>query len=147
MLKKSILTNYKIARKEKDEITKEVLWIIISNIKNKEIELRPQNKEITNDDIIKIIQKEIKQIDEEIELFKKSNELKIPVLEIQKDYLNSFLPKKLSKDKLEEIIKTFIKENNIDVSWSWKWKLFKFLKENYNNLYDWQLVNEIINKL
>lgn len=136
---------YLNARKTKDEVKKDVLWIIIANIKNKEID---KKWELTDTEILKIIEKEIKQINETIESLKKVNRLEDIEKEKKKiEILNQFLPEKLSKDELKQIIVNWIKENNIDNILSKRWELFKFLKSKYDWLYDWKDVNEIINEL
>jgi len=53
----------KQAMKDKNIVTRDILRFVISQIKNKEIDTQ---KPLTDDEIIKIIKKEVKQIDEVI---------------------------------------------------------------------------------
>jgi len=53
----------KQAMKDKNIVTRDILRFVISQIKNKEIDTQ---KSLTDDEIIKIIKKEVKQIDEVI---------------------------------------------------------------------------------
>lgn len=75
------------ALKDKDTLRVSVLRFLISAIKNKEIELRSEHRELTNDDIAKVIKKQIKQRNYEVDMYttagreeqaeKASSELKI----------------------------------------------------------------------
>ena len=53
----------KQAMKDKNIVTRDILRFVISQIKNKEIDTQ---KSLTDDEIIKVIKKEVKQIDEVI---------------------------------------------------------------------------------
>jgi len=55
--------DYKTAFKAKEKISKEILNFVIASLKNKQIELQ---KELTDDDVIKVIKKEIKMREETI---------------------------------------------------------------------------------
>lgn len=93
----------------------------MSNIKNKEILLKQKNEEIKDTDIIKIIESEIKQIKDSISYLEKANkedEIKKENLKIS--IIEKYLPKKMSKDELREIISNIIKENNIKEINKWK---------------------------
>jgi uncharacterized protein YqeY len=64
-----IKQDYKEAFKAKDKVKKDILNYIISQIKNKQIELGYEPKD---EDIIKIIKKEIKNRQESISFLKQS---------------------------------------------------------------------------
>ena len=57
----------------------EVLRYFLAQIKNKEIELRPQNVELKDEHIYKVLRKLLKQIDETVEMCEKAGRL--PALE------------------------------------------------------------------
>lgn len=63
--------NHKLyeAQKDKDTLRISVLRLLISAIKNKEIELRPQDQELTDEAIAGVIQKQMKQRKESIEMY------------------------------------------------------------------------------
>lgn len=50
-----------------------VLRYLISQVQNKEIELRGQQKPLTDEDVFKVIRKQIKNRKEAIELYQKGN--------------------------------------------------------------------------
>lgn len=104
-----IKEQFKRAMLDKNEDRKRVLGNLMALMKNKEIELRAKNKELTDEDIIGLIQKTIKQDAEANEMFiqggradlVKQNEVEIAILQ-------SFLPKQLSETELKEVIEVMI---------------------------------------
>lgn len=66
-LKKSLLQ----ARKDKDELKTSALTYLLSKIQNREIELRAQKEELTNEHIEKVIRKQVKDLGKAIEMFQK----------------------------------------------------------------------------
>jgi len=60
-------------QKAKDTFKVGVLRFFLSQIKNKEIELRGQKKKLTDEDAFKVLRKEIKNRKENIELYEKAN--------------------------------------------------------------------------
>ena len=139
--------NYKnYWNKRQDEIGKELLSLILSNIKNKEILLNTKWEKVSDTDIIKIIENEIKQIKDTISYLEKAwKENSVVEEKIKIIILEKYLPKKLTEDELIKIIKDIINENNINDINKWKWIIFKILKEKYGGKYDWQIVNTILN--
>lgn len=108
-----IRDEYKKAILKKNEDRKRVLGNLIAQMKNKEIELRAKNKELSDDDVIALIQKTIKQDQEANQLFAqggrddliKQNDVEIAILQ-------AFLPKQLSESELDEAIKAIIAITN-----------------------------------
>lgn len=58
--------------KTKDLARLGVLRFLLSQIQNKEIELRPQNQEITDEIVFKVVKKHLKQKNEAFEMCKKA---------------------------------------------------------------------------
>src|SRR3989344_5949191 len=59
-------------QKARDTARLEVLRYLLAQIKNREIELRPAGKEMNDEEVLKVINKQIKQRVDTIEDFKKS---------------------------------------------------------------------------
>lgn len=105
----NIRDEYKRAMLDKSEDRKRVLGNLIAQMKNKEIELRVKNKELSDDDVIALIQKTIKQDQEANQLFAqggredliKQNDVEIAILQ-------AFLPKQLSDSEIDEAIKGIV---------------------------------------
>ncbi len=60
-------------QKNNDALRLSVLRYLLAEVQNKEIEYRAEGKEITDEDLAKIIQKQIKRRNDSIELYKKGN--------------------------------------------------------------------------
>lgn len=98
----------KIALREKKDIRKNALRMALSSIKMAEID---GQKELDDAVIISIIQKEIKTRDETIAEAKKAGrEDMILNLEAEKEVLSEFLPKPLTDQELQELVKKIIQD-------------------------------------
>ena len=86
------------AMKEKDVIKKEVLTMLIADIKNKEIET---HSNLSESEVIKIIQKQIKKLKETVEL---AGDRDTIVYEGQIAYLTTMLPVQYSENEIMEIL-------------------------------------------
>ena len=58
------------AIKSKDLLRVSVLRYLLAGIKNREIELRPENKVVDEEQVIKVLEKQIKQRKDSIESYK-----------------------------------------------------------------------------
>lgn len=109
MILDKINEDYKMAVKNKDEIKREAINMLKSAIKYREIELRANGKELTEDEIISVIQKEIKKRKEAIELYEKGGREELVQKEKKEiEILESYLPKQLSEEEIKEILKDVI---------------------------------------
>ncbi|MEI6774429.1 MAG: GatB/YqeY domain-containing protein [bacterium] len=106
------LTNdYKEAMREKNEIKKIVLNLILAKIKNKKIELQ---KDLEDVDIVGIIKKEVKEILETMGFLEKANKLEDLEIEKQKkSFLDAYLPATMTKDQTTELLTKLISDHNI----------------------------------
>lgn len=76
-------------QKSGDTLRLDVLRFLLSQVKNKEIEFRSQHKEMTDEDVFKVIRKEIKNRKENIELYEKIS--RNDLLEREKSELEIYL--------------------------------------------------------
>ena len=105
-LKETIETEYKNALKSKDKIKISTYRLILSSIKDLDIQNRsgPNKKETDDEDIKKLFKKMVKQRTESIEIYKKNNRSDLlKVEQNEHDILCSFLPKQLSDDDVKKI--------------------------------------------
>ena len=108
-LKNQILNNMKSSMKDRDVARVKVLRFLNSAIKNKEIELRPES--LSDDHIVGVIRKQIKQIKESLEHYKTAGyKEQASEGEFQLSVLESYLPKALSDGELMKIVKQVITE-------------------------------------
>ena len=92
----------KVAMREKDNLKRDTIRLVMSSIKQIEVDER---REVTDEDVLKIIQKGIKQREDAINFAKDGGRDDL-VEQNQKeiDILKNYLPKQLSDDELKSII-------------------------------------------
>lgn len=144
MITDVISNAYKQAMLNKNEDRKRVINTLRAEIKNKEIELRSSQKELTDADVLSLIQKLIKQNKDAIQMFAdggrqdlvEKNEMEISILE-------EFLPKQLSNDEIDNIIQQEIEKNGYN-SMKDMGKLMGYFKSNYSGQVDMGYVSKQI---
>ena len=111
-LKEKILKDMKTSMKNREAPRVKILRFINSALKNKEIELRPEV--LTDEHIIRVLRKQIKQAKESLEHYKKAEyKSHVEEEEFQLSVLESYLPKFLSKEELEKIVAEVIVESQV----------------------------------
>lgn len=109
-LANKIMDDYKTSMKNKDTIRKNTIIMVRAAIKQIEVDER---KEVTEDEIIAIITKQVKEKRFAIEEFKKgSREDLVQLTEAEIDILLEYLPKQLTEEEVEQIVIETIKEIN-----------------------------------
>ncbi len=100
-LLKQIDEDLKKALKSKKVLESEVLRMLKTAIRNKEIEKK--RKELTEEEILAVVRKEIKTRQDSITQFKKGNRGDLAEKEqAEADLLRKYLPPELSKEKIVE---------------------------------------------
>lgn len=127
------------ALKTKDTLKRSVLQIVTGKVKLAEIEKRTKNESLTDDDVLLVINKVIKELDEEILAFKNANRLeKVEELMKQKQILEAYLPAKLTEEEIKEIINSLEDKSMPNI--------MKHFKLNYLGKCDMKLVNKLANE-
>ena len=148
-LRDKIDSDYKNALKSKDKNKISTYRLILSGVKDLDINNRsgPNKKETDDEDIKKLLKKMIKQRSESIEIYKKNN--RSDLLEIEQgelDVLFEYLPKQLSeadtKKICEEIINNFGASSIKDMG-----KVMGELKKNHADTIDFSKAGQIIKDL
>lgn len=107
-LKKRLMDELKTSMKNKDKLRKDVITLVRAAIKQKEVDDR---RDLSDDEILDIISKQVKQKRDSIESFEKGNrEDLIAVTKNEIDILLEYLPQQLSEDEIDEIVKQIINE-------------------------------------
>jgi uncharacterized protein YqeY len=110
ILKNKIQQEIKQALKAGNQQKLEVLRFLNAQIINKEIE--QGKKALTDEQIIKLIDSQIKKAEESLEFFQKAKrEELIKKAQGEIKILKSYLPTQLSEEELEKEIEQIIKEN------------------------------------
>jgi uncharacterized protein YqeY len=144
MLKEQLMNDLKDAMKVKDEIKKNTVQMVRAAI----LQIEKDNGiEVDDNKIIDIIAKEVKKRKDAAVYFEKSGREDL----IEKNnqeiaILTTYLPKQLSKEEIEEIVKKVIKEVDAkdikDMG-----KVMKAAKEKIGAAADGKTINEVVKSL
>lgn len=128
------------AIKNRDTASKTILSIIKNKFMLAEIEKRTKNEELQDSDCIQIIQKTIKELNEEAENYKKANNLEeVENIEKQKVVIEKFLPQMMSEEEIKNIIAS-LDDKSIP-------SVMKHFKTNYAGKVEMKLVSDILKTL
>lgn len=93
------------ALKAHDKVARAILSVLFGKFKNESIEKGLGAKELPDSDCVRIIQKTIKELEDEILGYKKAGrEDTVAELETQKDVISKYLPKMMSEDEIRSEI-------------------------------------------
>ena len=124
------------ALKNKDKTARAVLSVVINKYRVNAIELKAQGKEATDTDLIRVINKVVKELDEEkvgYEKLGRSEDVKN--IEEQKAVIEKYLPKPMSVDEIRKVIASLEDKSMPSV--------MKHFKTNYDGKVDMSLVSKI----
>ena len=140
---------YKAAIKSKNIEEANILRLIKSAIKDEDIANRSKEseKEITNDQVLNVLQKLIKQRKDSIDSFQTASRNDLIEKEQKEiDLIISFLPKQLNDDETKKVIEKIINDLNL-LSIKDMGKLMSNLKTNYSGSVDMSLAGKIAKDL
>ena len=90
------------ALKSKNSNARAIYSVLINKCMLLEINKREKGDELNDADVVSLIQKTLKELEDEISNFEKVNNIsKVEVLKEQGDYLKAFLPKMLSEEEIK----------------------------------------------
>lgn len=124
------------ALKAHDKSSRAVLSVVISKAKLQKIEIEANGGSFTDNDVIKVISKVIKELEEEKAGYEKVNNLEeVESIKNQMNVISKYLPKMLSEDEIKaEIAK--LDDKSIP-------SVMKHFKANFDGRVDMGLVNRI----
>ena len=148
-LREKIESDYKNALKSKDKNKISTYRLILSGIKDLDINNRsgPNKKDTDEEDIKKLLKKMIKQRSESIEVYKKNNRndlLKIEENEV--NVLSEYLPKQMSEEETLSICKQIIEKTGAS-SIKEMGKVMGELKQNHSDTIDFSKAGALIKDL
>jgi len=148
-LRDKIETDYKNALKSKDKNKISTYRLILSGIKDLDINNRsgPDKKETDENDIKKLLKKMIKQRSESIEVYKKSN--RNDLLEIEQGevtVLSVYLPKQLGEEETKKLCTEIIEKMGAS-SIKDMGKVMGELKKNHSDDLDFSLAGSILKEI
>lgn len=128
------------AFKDKDALTKDIISVIKSRAKLIEVEKRTTGGQICDADVVGLIQKLIKELDEQKENYKIVNNLKeVENIDKQVAFCKTFLPQMLSKEEIKAIILS-LSDTSIPT-------VMKHFKSNYAGACDMKEVQDVLKTL
>ena len=148
-LRESIESDYKTALKSKDKNKISTYRLILSGIKDLDINNRSgaEKKETDDEDIKKLLKKMIKQRSESIELYKKNNRKDLQDIEEQEvGVIIQYLPKQISEEDTKKICEEVIKSTGAN-SIKDMGKVMGELKKNNADSIDFSKAGAIIKEL
>lgn len=124
------------ALKSKDTNARAIYSVLINKCMLLEINKREKGEELTDADVISLIQKTVKELEDEISNFEKvNNTSKVELLKGQMEYIKKFLPSMLSEDEIKTIISKLDDKSMPSI--------MKYFKTNYAGKCDMSKVSQI----
>ena len=124
------------ALKARDQVSRAVLSVVINRYRMNAIELKAQGKEASDADLVKIITKVIKELDEEKEGNIKTGRVEAAkAIDQQKAVIEKYLPKLMSEDEIRAVINS-LEDKSIP-------SVMKHFKAHYDGQADMSLVSKI----
>ena len=128
------------AMKDRDQTSRAVLSIVLTKYKLQEVELKSQGKEIGDKELLGIIQKVLKELEDEKAGYLKVNNLeRADNISKQMEVISSYLPKQLSEEEIRKIINS-LEDKSVP-------NVMKHFKMNYAGQVDMSLVNSVLRSL
>ncbi|HCL4480125.1 TPA: GatB/YqeY domain-containing protein [Clostridium botulinum] len=144
MLKERINKEMKNFMKAKDKVRLITIREVNADIKNKEIYIK---RELNDDDIIAIIEKNIKQYKETLAFAEKANDQKrINEINISIELLKEFMPEQFTDKEAKAIIEDIIKENGFEGQKDMG-KVMKEVMPKLKGRFDGKKINKIVKEI
>ena len=142
-LNEKLTADLKVAMKEKNKVKKDVIIMIRSDIKQWEVDKR---QDVSDEDVIQIISKQVKQRKDSIEDFEKSGrEDLVEQNRKEIEILHTYLPTQLTEAEVRGIVKEAIAkvqpESKSDMG-----KIMGMVMPQVKGRADGKLVNKIVNE-
>lgn len=143
-LLEKLTADYKESMKNKEETRKLILNYVLAQIKQKKIDMQ---QELSDDDIITLIRKEIKALCETISFLEKGNNQEELAIETEKkNILEQYLPQMLSREETWALLEKMVKELWITDLKTQRGMIMKAVKEQYKSVVDGAILNDLINE-
>lgn len=144
-MEKRIQNDLMAAMKAKDEVRAQTLRSVKAAILNEKS--NGVHHELTDQDIVKLINKQIKLRKDAADIYTASNRPDLAEKELNELHvLEEYVPKKMNIDEIRSAVETAISETGVS-SQKEKGKLIGALRQKYGELLDMQILMPIINEL
>lgn len=124
------------AMKDKNAVARTIYGVVVNKYMLQNIEKRKSGGELTDADMVAILQKTIKELTEEAENYAKvGNVNQAQEVNTQKEILTKYLPQMMGEEEIRNII-AGLEDKSMP-------NIMKHFKANYAGKVDMQLVNKI----
>lgn len=128
------------ALKDKDKATRAALSTVINKYMLLNVENKAKGKETTDADVISILQKSVKELEEEKNMFvKAARQDKIDEMNIQINAIKKYLPEMMSEDEIRKII-SGLEDKSVK-------SVMAYFKENYAGKVEMAKVSQVLRSL
>lgn len=128
------------AMRNRDQVSRSILSVILNKIKLEEIKKREVGAELVDADVSNILQKTIKELNEEKENYLKAGKADVAEQSVKQiEIVSKFLPKMMDKEEIKSIILS-LEDRSIPF-------VMKHFKANYNGKCDMRLVQEVLREI
>lgn len=128
------------AMKDKDAVARSFYSVLLNKIMLENIKKREKGGEVDDSDIANILQKTIKELDEEKDNYAKvGNNEEVASIARQIEIAKGYLPKQLTAEEIKEVILS-LEDRSVP-------SVMKHFKANYNGKCDMKLVQEVLKSL
>ncbi len=94
-----------VALKNKDENAQNVLGVVIGAYQKAEADKRAKNQEMTDADMVSILNKVLKELEDEKKMYESANrQEEVEADAAQMEIIKSYLPKMMSEEEIREVI-------------------------------------------
>lgn len=128
------------AMKDKDSLARAIYSVIMNKHLMATVDSRTNGKEVEDADMVRIIQKTIKELEEERDNYARvGNDEEVKNIEYQKSLVEKYLPKLLGEDEIKAIILT-LEDKTVP-------SVMRHFKTNYNGKCDMKVVSNVLKSL
>lgn len=128
------------AMKDKDAVARSFYSVLLNKIMLENIKKREKGGEVDDSDIANILQKTIKELDEEKDNYAKvGNSEEVASIARQIEIAKGYLPKQLTAEEIKEVILS-LEDRSVP-------SVMKHFRANYNGKCDMKLVQEVLKSL
>jgi len=128
------------AMKKKDSKARAIYSVIMNKHLMASVDARTSGKEVDDADMVRIIQKTIKELEEERDNYKMvGNMEEVETIEYEKSLIEKYLPQMLSEEEIKNIIMTLDDKTVPSV--------MRHFKTNYNGKVDMKTVSNVLKNM
>ena len=125
------------AMKDKNVVARSLFSVVMNKIKLEEIRKREKALELVDADVIAILQKTVKELEEEKANFAKvGNMAQVEAVEKQIKIVESYLPQMMNDEEIKAVIMS-LEDKSVP-------NVMKYFKMNYNGKCDMRKVQEVL---